>query len=272
MHRIDTSTATADGQFTEGNPTTGVPATVVSGDWLNGVQEEICRVIEGAGLALDKSQTDQLWKAIQRLVAPSASTEEAGTVRLATAEETIAGEDDDSAVTPAGLAAAVVPATTERAGKVELATAEEVQAGEDAERAATPAALAGWRASVEETVAGLVANRVVTPEGLRSIFQLVAGEEGKARLFDIFEIKWGRYAAATPLGEGNGPSISFPEPFVNACWVVMLSDAIPSASATVDAFVQLRGDPTAEGFNTYIQEPGDASSNWRGMHWFAIGV
>ncbi|MCD7099130.1 hypothetical protein [Stenotrophomonas sp. MMGLT7] len=141
MHRIDTTTATADHRFTEGNPTTGVPATVVSADWLNGVQEEICRVIEGAGLALDKSQTDQLWKAIQLLVAPSASTEEAGTVRLATAEETIAGENDESAVTPAGLAAAVVPATTERAGKVELATGAEAAAGEDTERALTPAAL-----------------------------------------------------------------------------------------------------------------------------------
>ena len=41
MHRIDTSTATLDHKFTEGDPTIPVAATTVSALWLNAVQEEL---------------------------------------------------------------------------------------------------------------------------------------------------------------------------------------------------------------------------------------
>lgn len=53
MHRIDGPGATSPGnQFTEGDPVSAVPATVVTADWLNAVQEEISGVIEGASIAL----------------------------------------------------------------------------------------------------------------------------------------------------------------------------------------------------------------------------
>lgn len=72
MHRIDTSTATPDNRFTEGDPAIPVPATVVSADWLNAVQEELAAVITGAGLELDKAENDQLRQAIGRgITAPS---------------------------------------------------------------------------------------------------------------------------------------------------------------------------------------------------------
>jgi hypothetical protein len=59
----------ASNLFTDGNPGTGVPATVVDASWLNAVQEEIAKVIEGAGLALDGLSTGaQLVAAIQLLV------------------------------------------------------------------------------------------------------------------------------------------------------------------------------------------------------------
>lgn len=64
MHRIDTPSATTTNQFTEGSPTGGVPATVVSDDWLNDVQENICKAIEGAGITLQKGNFDQLRLAI----------------------------------------------------------------------------------------------------------------------------------------------------------------------------------------------------------------
>ena len=41
MHRIDTSTATPDNKFTEGDPAVPVAATTVSAAWLNAVQEEL---------------------------------------------------------------------------------------------------------------------------------------------------------------------------------------------------------------------------------------
>ncbi|MFZ5539466.1 MAG: tail fiber domain-containing protein [Pseudomonadota bacterium] len=68
MHRIDGPGATAQNLFTEGNPTTGVQATVVTADWANAVQEEIATVIEGYGLTLNKAANNQLFLAIQSAI------------------------------------------------------------------------------------------------------------------------------------------------------------------------------------------------------------
>lgn len=58
----------ASNLFTDGNPSTGVPATVVEMTWLNAVQEEIAKAIEGAGLTLDGLSTGaQLVQAIQAI-------------------------------------------------------------------------------------------------------------------------------------------------------------------------------------------------------------
>lgn len=67
MYRIDSRGATGDGRFTEGNPTTGTPATVVDASWMNAVQDELVNAVQGAGLTLDKTDNDQLLEAINKL-------------------------------------------------------------------------------------------------------------------------------------------------------------------------------------------------------------
>lgn len=84
MHRIDGPGATNDNKFTAGNPTTGTPATVVTADWMNSVQEEMANVIEGAGIILNKAANNQLAAAISALIAAAtggggSSTGEANT-------------------------------------------------------------------------------------------------------------------------------------------------------------------------------------------------
>ena len=75
MHRIDSSgTAVAlptpgdvgatVGYFTEGDPSSAVPATEVSADWLNAVQEELIAVITQAGASPDKTSRTQVRDAI----------------------------------------------------------------------------------------------------------------------------------------------------------------------------------------------------------------
>jgi hypothetical protein len=64
MHRIDHPTAAPGNLFTEGDPLSGTPATVVTDDWANAVQEEIVALIEGAGLTLNKASNTQLLTAI----------------------------------------------------------------------------------------------------------------------------------------------------------------------------------------------------------------
>lgn len=117
MERINTP----DERFHDGDPFNGVEGTLVTADWLNTVQEEIAAVIEQAGLTLDPVATNQLYQAINILLVSfaysraqsdarylqtvaTATTEQVGTVELATAEETRAGTDTTRAVTPAGLA------------------------------------------------------------------------------------------------------------------------------------------------------------------------
>jgi len=73
MHRIDTPTAQKDkfgagkNGFTRGNPQTGTPATALDDDYFDSIQEELASVIEGAGVALDKSRRNQLLDAIKSL-------------------------------------------------------------------------------------------------------------------------------------------------------------------------------------------------------------
>jgi hypothetical protein len=60
MFRIDSEGATLDNKFTEGDPSLGVPATVVSADFLNAVQEELAGFVEYNGLTLNKLDSNQL--------------------------------------------------------------------------------------------------------------------------------------------------------------------------------------------------------------------
>ncbi|MCW8918899.1 MAG: hypothetical protein OQL08_08810 [Gammaproteobacteria bacterium] len=72
MHRID-GAGHDNNTFTEGDPQASVPATVVTDDWLNAVQEEIANVIEEGGGELDKQDNTQLLTKIQALIAAGQS-------------------------------------------------------------------------------------------------------------------------------------------------------------------------------------------------------
>lgn len=68
MHRIDSSTATPDNRFTEGDPTIPIPATTVRAAWLNSVQEELIAILAAAGIAPDKAKNTQVVDAINALI------------------------------------------------------------------------------------------------------------------------------------------------------------------------------------------------------------
>lgn len=69
MHRIDGAGATVTGQWTEGNPSTGVPATEITADFMNAVQNELENVIvTGAGATLSKPNNAQLLAAILTII------------------------------------------------------------------------------------------------------------------------------------------------------------------------------------------------------------
>lgn len=57
-------TETPNGQFVSGNPLAGQKGSTVSKAWLTAIQEELCSVIEGAGIQLDPTKVNQLAAAI----------------------------------------------------------------------------------------------------------------------------------------------------------------------------------------------------------------
>jgi len=73
MHRIDTPTAQVDkfgagkNGYTNGDKTVGRLATQLDADVFDAFQEEICSVIDAAGIALNKADRSQLLNAIQAL-------------------------------------------------------------------------------------------------------------------------------------------------------------------------------------------------------------
>lgn len=83
MFAVDNSTAVAvmptpspegtPGYFSDGDPGTGEAATIVTSDWLNGVQGELLAVIEAGGLTPDKSDNTQLLAAIMALMASASA-------------------------------------------------------------------------------------------------------------------------------------------------------------------------------------------------------
>ena len=115
MHRIDTSTATPDNKFTEGDPAVPVAATTVSAEWLNAVQEELVAVITGTGLELKKSDNGQLWQAISQLITnakPGLATK---------AKPGLVQVGGGLNITPEGLLS-VLAASVTQAGIVQLAS------------------------------------------------------------------------------------------------------------------------------------------------------
>lgn len=84
MFRIDSSTAVGalpaplaaatPGFFNHAPAGSGNTPTVVTADWCNTIQEELAAVVEGAGIALDKTNHAQLLAAIQTIGANSAGS------------------------------------------------------------------------------------------------------------------------------------------------------------------------------------------------------
>lgn len=70
--------------FSAGNPSGGIPATYVSPEWCDNVQQEIVNVIEGAGGTINPAQKNQLYQAIQAMISSNAANDYKASVRAAT--------------------------------------------------------------------------------------------------------------------------------------------------------------------------------------------
>lgn len=108
------------GWFVDCDLENGVLGTPILSQWANGIQAEIVNAIVKSGLTPNYGMWDQLGAAIEKMIteAPLATTDLAGKVELATAVEAINGVDVNRAVTPAGLAGALLAGRGWRANQV----------------------------------------------------------------------------------------------------------------------------------------------------------
>lgn len=77
------------GYFTNGNPATGVAATIVDADWLNMVQQELVNVVLGGGIALSKTTYNQVLAAIKRLCQSTTVLADTGAANAYTATNAV---------------------------------------------------------------------------------------------------------------------------------------------------------------------------------------
>lgn len=70
--------------FSAGNSSGGIPATFVSQEWCDNVQQELINVIEGAGLTVNPASKTQLYQAILAMISGNAANGYKASVRAAT--------------------------------------------------------------------------------------------------------------------------------------------------------------------------------------------
>lgn len=184
MFQIDNSTAVAAipaptpagsaGYFTDGNPTTGVSATILPAEFMNMLMMENMNILAAAGIAPAKGQYNQLALAIAKIVqggaAGQASEATAGILKLSTNPQALAGTDDSTAITPLKLAQKLAnflgQATEVAFGWLKIATQALVNAGADDATAVTPKKLAAAiqsQALTAFTTAGSAGALTLTP-------------------------------------------------------------------------------------------------------------
>lgn len=111
MHRIDGPTAAPGGLWTEGDPVGGVPATIVSDDWMNDTQENLIAILTAAGIAPIKGDYTQLVSAIRSVSGGTLNKKRSARAALATAGSSLTITDDEVTVkTALGGASYILPA------------------------------------------------------------------------------------------------------------------------------------------------------------------
>ncbi|KPA91405.1 hypothetical protein PF66_02288 [Pseudomonas asplenii] len=110
MQRIGDSTSTANGskEFTQGQPASGVDATLLTPAWLNAIQRELVNLIVGAGMDIVPSDDSQVLNAVKALQAA------AGTwAKLANKPTTVAGFGITDAFTKTETSSAIQKAVSD---------------------------------------------------------------------------------------------------------------------------------------------------------------
>lgn len=265
MHRVDSAGATGGNLWTDGNPGGGIPATTLAEDWHNDIQEEICNLIEAAGITLVKGTQNQMIAAL-------------ATGLLTTLMKGGTGNATELSIVSGQAFAKLEHATTQVALHLISGGAADVAlryAQDDVSGLGVSLSMDGsngnWRvASATDADADgsgtYVAQFWVEPGGLlgmRSGFDNSAS--GYCKITNGFMLQWGIHSTA--VGTGASGTKVFPTAFPTACRAVMIT---PRNSALGGAVWLAVDAKTASGFDWYAQFHGTGGSI-DGFEFLAIG-
>lgn len=186
--------------FRSQNAGAGIPGTEVTAAWLNGLQEEVAKVIEQAGLALDVNDNTQLWQALGRLpngIPYYADTGAANAIAIAPEHAVATGRmllvkiaAHNTGATTVARDGTAPEALTDVSGAALVANA--LRAGDFVVLVKTDAgwslvwryateALPGWvrLATDAEAVAGVLTTKALHPHGLRAALDAYKPAPGK---------------------------------------------------------------------------------------------
>lgn len=155
--------------FRSQNALAGVNGTEVTDAFLNAVQEEICTVIEKAGIVLDTQKNDQLHEALMRIVAP--------------------GFGNRVAWMPVVSVTITVPPTNATLGDTYV-----IPAGATGAWAGQAQKLAEWNGSSWNIIATKDGHGVSLPDG--RVFERISGSYVEKIAQDAQSGKWNYVAAA----------------------------------------------------------------------------
>lgn len=102
MHKINSTGATIDNEFTDGNPLTGTPATVLPASYMNTLQRELLAILAAAEITPNVSVDNQVLQAINSLIAGGGSAVTAAAVSVVDAGEYFAGTNVEAVLAELG--------------------------------------------------------------------------------------------------------------------------------------------------------------------------
>jgi len=297
MQRITTATKAVDlfgaGKhgFKDGNPGLGIVATQLSAAIFNSIQEELCAIIEAAGITLDEANRAQLAAALQSgklLSATAGGTADAITATFAPAIATLTAgmkvrvraASANATATPTFAANALAAKTIVKANGVELVAGDIAGAGHwlyltydatlDVWVLGNPAATF---ASNAEAQALSITNKVISPGTLAAAFQgsnqsLATG--GYQKLPGGLILQWGSVTlSSASTGTANESTVTFPIAFPTSVYGVYPSHK--QTSGALDGILQhYTRSHTSTNFIAGLDDNVTGAST-ETFQWFALG-
>lgn len=262
VHKVNSAGATAENEFTEGNPATAVPATVVPASWMNMVQRELVACVEAAGLAPDEVDDTQLLQALRTL----------GLVRSMKNGDTVfslpsAGGEALLKHLTAAAQLALESGAADVLAKLVLREPG-VGRGWSVEAGSSDKQL---KFGYKPSTAGAVDPQMYMDEAgnLFSINNASKGTTGYVRLLNGMILQWGRIT--TTINPGDAATVvTLPLAFPTICLFAMACPRNNTPNANQGCWAEVRTFTQTQ-LTLYAQYSGAGANTMEGLYWMALG-